>query len=157
MAHEDLSMWKSYALLFSIQIVQCFPSSGRFSTSALGAPISNCATWPDYEQWFQPSQVFDFGDCSRAIDIFFHDYVKDHTNIPYEFLTSGIDPVHGIPTQRLPLKVSWGKRIAAVSTQCSHSVIDPSQAPVSLRLPCDTNSDGAIYQARNHFDRLGRM
>lgn len=155
MAHEVPSMWKSSVLFLLIQIVQCFPRS-RFGTAALGAPISECATRPDYEQWFQPSQVFDIGDCSRAIDIFYHDYVKDHNNIPYEFLTSGVNPVHGIPTQRLPLKVASGGRIPAVSTQHFRSVIDPSQVPVWLRLLCETNSDGAIYQARNHFDRLGR-
>ena len=125
MAREVFSMWKSPALFFLVQIVQCFPNS-RLSTAALAAPISNCATWPDYEQWFQPSKVFDVGDCSRAIDIFYHDYVKDHSNIPYEFLTSGVDPVHGIPTQRLPLKVASGERLPAGSKQCFRSVVDPS-------------------------------
>ena len=126
MAREGFSMWKLPAFFFLIQAVQCFPNS-RLSTAALEAPISNCATWPDYEQWFQPSKVFDVGDCSRAIDIFYHDYVKDHSNIPYEFLTSGVDPVHGIPTQRLPLKVASGERIPAVSTQCFLSkCVDPS-------------------------------
>ena len=188
MAHEMFSIWMLALLLF-IQIVQCFPSS-RLSTGALGAPISNCATLPEYDQWFQPSKVFDFGDCTRAIDIFYHDYVKDHNHIPYEFLTSGVDPVHGIPTrmcisehflsplcgplnsescsrniyadsekfiERLPLKIAYGERIAAVPTQCSRSVIDPSQVLVWLRSLCDTNSNGATYQARNRFDQPGRM
>ena len=104
-------------VLLLIQTVQCIPSGPldklspwfpRVSTG-LGAPISECATLPEYPQWFQPSQKFDIGDCSQAIDIFYHDYVKDHGPIPYEFLTSGVDPVHGIPTQRVPLKVSSGK------------------------------------------------
>ncbi|KAG6999309.1 hypothetical protein G7Y79_00036g072650 [Physcia stellaris] len=98
--------------LLLVAAAQCIPSSPlstrlRASTR-LGAPISECASLPNYPQWFQPSEKFDNGDCSRAISIFYHDYVKDHGPIPYEFLTSGVDPVHGIPTQRVPLKVGFG-------------------------------------------------
>ena len=78
------------------------------SATNLGAPVPNCASLPDYAEWFQPSQKFDNGDCIKAIDLFFNDYTRDHDGTKYEFLASGVTPVHGIPTQRVPLKVAYG-------------------------------------------------
>ena len=80
----------------------------NISATNLGAPVANCASLPDYAEWFQPSQKFDNGDCIKAIELFFNDYTRDHENIKYEFLASGVTPVHGIPTQRVPLKVAYG-------------------------------------------------
>lgn len=108
------------AIFFVVQVVRCTPSTPLNSASwggirrpgvpgSLGAPYSACATLPDYAEWFQPSRKFDLGDCSKAIDIFYHDYVKDHNGIKYEFLPSGVRPIHGIPTQRIPLKVGYGR------------------------------------------------
>lgn len=78
------------------------------SSTSLGAPVPNCATLPHYAEWFQPSEKFDTGDCPKAIELFFNDYTKDHDGTKYEFLASGVTPVHGIPTQRVPLKVAYG-------------------------------------------------
>ena len=78
------------------------------SSSNLGAPIPNCATLPNYAEWFQPSEKFDPGDCPKALELFFLDYTRDHDGTKYEFLASGVTPVHGIPTQRVPLKVGYG-------------------------------------------------
>lgn len=72
------------------------------------APVPNCATQPGYAEWFQPSGKFDNGDCLKAIELFYNDYTRDHEGIKYEFLASGVTPVHGIPTQRVPLKVGYG-------------------------------------------------
>ena len=80
----------------------------NISATNLGAPVANCASLPDYAEWFQPSQKFDNGDCIKAIELFFNDYTRDHEGAKYEFLASGVTPVHGIPTQRVPLKVAHG-------------------------------------------------
>ena len=80
----------------------------NISATNLEAPVANCASLPDYAEWFQPSQKFDNGDCIKAIDLFFNDYTRDHEGLKYEFLASGVTPVHGIPTQRVPLKVAHG-------------------------------------------------
>ena len=74
----------------------------------LGAPVANCASQPNFAEWFQASQKFDNGDCPKALELFYNDYVKDHEGIKYEFLSSGVTPVHGIPTQRVPLKAAHG-------------------------------------------------
>lgn len=79
-----------------------------FSSTKLGAPIPNCATLPGYAEWFQPSEKFDNGDCPKALELFFTDYTLDHDGTKYEFLASGVTPVHGIATQRVPLKVAFG-------------------------------------------------
>lgn len=42
------------------------------------------------------------------MDLFQKDYARDHDGIRYEFLASGIEPVHGMPTQRVPLRVASG-------------------------------------------------
>ena len=78
------------------------------SATNLGAPVPNCATLPSYAEWFQPSAKFDNGDCPRALQLFYDDYARDHDGTKYEFLASGVTPVHGIPTQRVPLKVAFG-------------------------------------------------
>ena len=78
------------------------------SSTNLEAPVANCATLPNYAEWFQPSKKFDNGDCPKALELFFNDYTKDHDGTKYEFLASGVTPVHGIPTQRVPLKVAYG-------------------------------------------------
>ena len=78
------------------------------SATNLGAPIPNCATLPSNAEWFQPSKKFDNGDCVKALDLFYRDYTRDHEGIKYEYLASGVKPVHGIPTQRVPLKVAHG-------------------------------------------------
>ena len=70
--------------------------------------MPNCATLPNYPEWFQPSERFDNGDCPKALELFFTDYTLDHDGTKYEFLASGVTPVHGIPTQRVPLKVAYG-------------------------------------------------
>lgn len=80
----------------------------RFRSSSLGAPVANCATLPNYPEWFQPSKKFDNGDCPKALELFFNDYTRDHEGIKYEYLASGVTPVHEIPTQRVPLKVGYG-------------------------------------------------
>lgn len=85
---------------------QSFASNTR--STKLGAPVANCATLPGYAEWFQPSEKFDNGDCPKALELFFSDYTKDHDGTKYEFLASGVTPVHGIPTQRVPLKVGYG-------------------------------------------------
>lgn len=81
------------------------------SSLHLGAPVPNCATLPTYAEWFQPSEKFDNGDCIKALDLFYNDYTRDHDGTKYEFLASGVLPVHGIPTQRVPLKVGHGTSI----------------------------------------------
>ena len=83
-------------------------ATSLLSFTSLGAPVPNCATLPKYAEWFQPSEKFDTGDCPKAIELFFTDYTKDHDGTKYEFLASGVPPVHGIPTQRVPLKVAYG-------------------------------------------------
>lgn len=82
-----------------------------FSSAQLGAPVPNCASLPNYPKWFQPSEKFDNGDCLKALDLFYIDYTRDHDGTKYEFLASGVLPVHGIPTQRVPLKVAHGTSI----------------------------------------------
>ena len=82
-----------------------------FSSVQLGAPVPNCASLPNYPKWFQPSEKFDNGDCIKALDLFFNDYARDHDGTKYEFLASGVLPVHGIPTQRVPLKVAYGTSV----------------------------------------------
>ena len=84
------------------------PPAANVSANDLGAPVPNCASQPDYAEWFQPSGRFDNGDCIKAIDLFFNDYTRDHGGAKYEFLASGVVPVHGIPTHRVPLKVAFG-------------------------------------------------
>ena len=81
------------------------------SSIHLGAPVPNCATLSNYPEWFQPSEKFDNGDCLKALDLFYNDYTRDHDGTKYEFLASGVLPVHGIPTQRVPLKVAHGTSI----------------------------------------------
>ena len=81
------------------------------SATNLGAPVPLCATLPEYAEWFQPSQKFDREDCLKAIELFYNDYTRDHENTKYEFLASGVTPVHGMPTQRVPLKVGHGASI----------------------------------------------
>lgn len=83
-------------------------AKSTLSSTNLGAPIPNCASLPDYAEWFQPSEKFDIGDCPKALELFYTDYTKDHGGTKYEFLGSGVPPVHGIPTQRVPLKVGYG-------------------------------------------------
>ena len=87
-----------------------FPPASSVNTSAtnLGAPVSNCATLSSFAEWYQPSQKFDNGDCAKALELFYTDYTRDHEGIKYEFLASGVTPVHEIPTQRVPLKVAHG-------------------------------------------------
>ena len=137
MQYVAFLMLRFPVFLLLVSAVQCIPSS-PFSTrlrasTRLGAPISECANLPNYPQWFQPSEKFDNGDCSRAISIFYHDYVKDHGPIPYEFLVSGIDPVHGIPTQRVPLKVGYGERSCRMSTNLYDNIADLKKVHVQLR------------------------
>ena len=84
--------------------------SGKSTSSStnVGAPVPNCASLPTYAEWFQPSEKFDNGDCPKALELFYTDYAQDHAGAKYEFLASGVPPVHGIPTQRVPLKVPYG-------------------------------------------------
>ena len=97
-------------------LVDTLDNSSLFSSNApsivgsarLDAPVANCASQPNYAEWFQPSQKFDNGDCLKALELFYNDYTKDHEGIKYEYLASGVTPVHGIPTQRVPLKVAHG-------------------------------------------------
>lgn len=84
------------------------PAQSSHATS-LGAPIPNCASLPKWAEWFHESQKFNPGDCDQAINLFYNDYVKDHGGTRYEYLVSGVAPVHGIPTQRVPLKLAVGK------------------------------------------------
>ncbi|KAL9069679.1 MAG: hypothetical protein Q9161_005380 [Pseudevernia consocians] len=83
-------------------------ATSTFSSTNLGAPVANCATLPGYPEWFQPSEKFDNGDCPKALELFYIDYARDHDGTKYEFLSSGVTPVHGIPTQRVPLKAAHG-------------------------------------------------
>lgn len=78
--------------------------------SSLRATRPSCAILAQFPAWYQASARFDPGDCSKAIDLFYSDYVKDHEGARYEYLASGVDPVHDIPTQRVPLRVSAGER-----------------------------------------------
>lgn len=78
------------------------------SNDTLSSPVSSCATLPNWPEWFQPSERFDFGDVENALDLFYNDYVRDHGDTVYEFLHSGVVPLRHIPTQRLPLKVAYG-------------------------------------------------
>ena len=128
---SKLASWpKTLCLLFLVPRLNCSPINvvesnslislidptsllnttaiSRFSPSSLGAPVATCATLPNYPEWFQPSEKFDNGDCPKAIELFFIDYTRDHEGIKYEYLASGVLPVHGIPTQRVPLKVGYG-------------------------------------------------
>ena len=83
-------------------------ATSTFSSTNLGAPVANCATLPGYPEWFQPSEKFDNGDCPKALELFYIDYTRDHDGTKYEFISSGVTPVHGIPTQRVPLKAAHG-------------------------------------------------
>ena len=128
---SKLASWpKTLCLLFLVPRLECSPINivesnplislidptsllnttaiSRFRPSSLGAPVANCATLPNYPEWFQPSQKFDNGDCPKALELFFTDYTRDHEGIKYEYLASGVTPVHEIPTQRVPLKVGHG-------------------------------------------------
>ena len=128
---SKLSLWlKTLCFLFLIPQLKCSPINivgsnslislidptsllnttaiSRFRPSSLGAPVANCATLPNYPEWFQPSEKFDSGDCPKALELFFNDYTRDHEGIKYEYLASGVAPVHEIPTQRVPLKVAYG-------------------------------------------------
>ena len=76
----------------------------------LSAAAASCATEEAYPAWFHASGTFDEGDCSSALELFYNDFVKHNKGTRYEFLSSGIEPVHeGIPDQRLPLKIGSGK------------------------------------------------
>lgn len=83
-------------------------ATSMFSSTSLGAPVAECATLPNYPEWFQASEKFDIGDVPKALELFYTDYTRDHDGTKYEFLASGVTPVHGIPTQRVPLKVAYG-------------------------------------------------
>ena len=93
------------------------------SNDTLTAAAASCATLPDWPEWFQPSEQFDFGDVERALDLFYIDYVRDHGDAIYEFLRSGVTPVRHIPTQRLPLKLGYGMANNALPVKEKNSYI----------------------------------
>lgn len=86
-------------------LVTCLPAT---LPGVVGTTRPSCATIEQFPAWYQASARFDMGDCEKAIDLFNNDYVKDHKDTRYEYLASGVEPVHDIPTQRVPLKVSIG-------------------------------------------------
>ena len=69
----------------------------------------SCADIEQFPKWYQPSKKFDSGDCEKAISIFNEDYVQNHGGARYEYYNADHKPIHGIPTQRVPLKFGFGK------------------------------------------------
>ena len=80
--------------------------------SFLGDTRPCCADLQSFPKWYQPSKKFDNGDCTKAINIFNTEYVENHDGARYEFYNTQGQPIHGIPTQRVPLKFSYGKSCA---------------------------------------------
>ena len=108
---------QSLLILLLSHLTRCLPTNATDNLIApaplvynapLPSPAASCATRPDWPDWFQPSETFDFLDVEKTMDLFYNDYVRDHGDTIYEFLSSGITPVRHIPTQRLPLKVAYG-------------------------------------------------
>lgn len=116
---DPLSILTLLPLLLSYsRIVKCFPTNETaFLTlpPSLGTTRPSCAGIQHFPDWYQPSEKFDYGDCDKAINLFYSDYVKDHESTRYEFLASGVDPVHGIPTQRVPFKVGSGTCVVVIA------------------------------------------
>lgn len=75
----------------------------------LGATRPSCAELARYPEWYQPSQKFDNGDCKMAIQTFYNDYVRNHEGTRYEYYNDPYSPIHGIPTQKVPLKFASGE------------------------------------------------
>ena len=121
------------------------------SNSIVGSPVASCATLPHWTQWFQPSERFDFGDVENALTLFHNDYVRDHGDTKYEFLRSGVTPVRGIATQRLPLKIatgtararSWCKSAVDILTGTCFVVIAMRNQFKQGELPAETPSPSA--------------
>ncbi|CAF9935767.1 hypothetical protein IMSHALPRED_010339 [Imshaugia aleurites] len=117
-----------------------------FSSINLGKPVPNCATLPNYAEWFQPSEKFDNGDCTKALQLFLTDYALDHGGTKYEFLASGVTPVHGIPTQRVPLKVAYGTCFVVIAMRNMFVKGDlPGETP-SRSAGSDISSFRELYQ-----------
>ena len=122
MASHDIKpplLWGLQMLLIFLfsHLTTCLPTNATenpiapaplSSNDTLTSPAASCATLPDWPEWFQPSETFDFLDVDKTMDLFYNDYVRDHGDTVYEFLHSGVVPVRHIPTQRLPLKVAYG-------------------------------------------------
>lgn len=105
---NSLSLLTPLPLLLSyFPLVTCLPATlpGLFRTTR-----PSCATIKHFPAWYQPSARFDDGDCEKAIQLFKTDYADDHKDRRYEFLASGVDPTRGIPTQRVPLRVTIGSK-----------------------------------------------
>ena len=112
-----LSRYQMLLIFLLSHLTTCLPTDATDNTIApaplpsndtLTGPVSSCATLPFWPEWFQPSEKFDSGDVQHAMDLFYNDYVRDHRDTRYEFLRSGVTPIRQIPTQRLPLRVSFG-------------------------------------------------
>lgn len=103
----------SVLLLSLTQVATSLPidddTSPLLLPGMLNATRPSCAEIPNFPKWYQPSEKFDSGDCDKAMGIFFNDYVKNHNGARYEFYASQSQPIHGIPTQRVPLKFASGK------------------------------------------------
>lgn len=109
------SFWIIPFFLSLSQFATCLPSLSKNGSDRLelpgmlGATRPSCAEVEQFPQWYQPSMKCDLGDCEKAINLFYNDYVKDHDGTRYEYIASGKEPVHGIPTQRVPLKITVGR------------------------------------------------
>ena len=101
----------SAAFLTLLQLVISSPldiTRGLLLPSIVGATRPSCAAIDEFPKWYQPSEKFDNGDCEKAITMFNDEYVQNHGGARYEFYNVDHQPIHGIPTQRVPLKFGSG-------------------------------------------------
>ncbi|KAL6716610.1 hypothetical protein ACLMJK_006178 [Lecanora helva] len=116
------------------------------SSIPLQATRPSCAENPNFPEWYQPSKKFDNGDCQKAIEIFNNDYVQTHEGTRYEFYTSKVSPIHGIPAQRVPLKFAHGTCTVAIAMRNQFNWGElPHETPFRSA-PSDVSSFQKIYQ-----------
>ena len=107
-----LSKLASLALLFTlVQFTASLPVDQPDSLllpNMVQATRPSCAELANYPKWYQASEKFDNGDCEKAIGNFNKEYVQTHEGQRYEYYNSKFSPIHGIPTQRVPMKFGYG-------------------------------------------------
>lgn len=108
-----LSKFGLLALCFTLcQIVTTSPVNGGPGNLLLHNMVQgtrpSCAERDNFPAWYQPSEKFDFGDCTTAIDMFYNQYVSKHKGARYEFYTDRYSPIHSVLPQRVPLKFAHG-------------------------------------------------
>ena len=144
----------SALLLTLCQIATSLPINGTDDLvlpGLVGATRPSCADTQNYPKWFQPSKQFDHGDCDKARELFYNDYVRHHNGQRYEFFAPYNHPIHEIPTQRVPLKFASGNRTFPMLSL--HEVLTKREALASWSLLCGTNLNGDHFLTRSHFVR----